>query len=467
MAPLRLTAQERAALPAEVFLDPARRLFPVRDQEDVQHWAALLDRAGDPDKLRPALIDFAKKRGLQPPDTPPAPAASFSLEGAEAKGDTVIRTAPVFWRADSYEFQNAPPYEMTPEDNLLAVRTFAPVPLADTHGSSVFNGKLGHVVELVPSADFNELGLKAEIPQWLHQLFKDEPLKVSATWDRGRKQLSNVALVPNPRITDAALFAAFAKEEVKEEMAKEKKRMATPHGRAAMQRVHDTAAMSGALCGKTAEFTTRDEHEGLQRIHDEACKGGAECSLYDPEKAKAMFAAGQSAPPVEPSQREKQLEAELKAERQKAVEEARKRRGAEAEQRAAEFTARHARLTPAARNALAPLAQRLAAFEAEATFAAEGQANGHAPAGGTLAQLERLLAELGGPDATLLTQEHVAATAPFAVLDHDGRPAGSPGKAGDERRKAREEADRALASTPTGLEILERRKAAAAERKGK
>jgi hypothetical protein len=195
--------------------------------------------------------------------------------------------------------------------------------------------------------------------------------------------------VTNPRIPDAALFAAFAADTV----AKAKGKQSTPHGMQAMQDLHDMAARSGAMCsGKGAELLQAEratpQAESLhqprrkghvQQVHDLTQGGGAKCNLFTASKDKdkkdmpAPFAATKSP-------REIELEAKLAEEQGKRREEEDKRRAAEAGQIAATFSAEFAtRFSPHQREALVPLvcalahevAQRDAAFSKAGTSSLE------------------------------------------------------------------------------------------------
>ena len=111
----------------------------------------------------------------------------------------------------------------------------------------------------------------------------------------------------------------------------------TPHGRAAMQALHDVAARSGALCrspaGKPpgasdlaaaarpreagmsdAEFTSPDERDALQAIHDTTSTMGARCATMKlhPKKGEALtnLMAHYTETPA-PSAREQELERQL------------------------------------------------------------------------------------------------------------------------------------------------------------
>jgi hypothetical protein len=71
----------------------------------------------------------------------------------------------------------------------------------------VLDGKLGQVVHVEASDDGEELHGIVAIPKWLDSVLDER--KVSATWDRATKTLKGLALVRNPRVSDAALMAAF------------------------------------------------------------------------------------------------------------------------------------------------------------------------------------------------------------------------------------------------------------------
>jgi hypothetical protein len=142
----------------------------------------------------------------------PGVLVEFAAAPGPEAGGWVTRRAPVIFRAGRYEFADAPPFEMTPEDIKAAAAGFEPVPLHDTHRSdgSIFHGKLGELVAAEPSADGAVFGGTVRVPKWLDDLFQGVALPLSATWDRATKRLRNVALVTNPRIDDARLEAAFA-----------------------------------------------------------------------------------------------------------------------------------------------------------------------------------------------------------------------------------------------------------------
>jgi len=140
------------------------------------------------------------------------PDAIFSPSGVAARPGHVLRKADVIFRSGDYDFpvEQGGTFSMTPDDIKAALADFAPVDLEDTHAPSVFNGKLGRLVKTTPSANFDVFGGEVEIPEWFDSLFKGQPIKLSARWDRTTKRLKKLAVVPEGRVPDAAMFAAFS-----------------------------------------------------------------------------------------------------------------------------------------------------------------------------------------------------------------------------------------------------------------
>lgn len=408
--------------------------------------------------------------------TEPTAVAQFS-DPAPAGPGLVARKAPVVFRAGKYEFADDEPYEMTPEEIRAYCAGFEPTQIVDTHVPSVFNPKLGQakLTKLIPAEDYSHFGAEIVVPEWFDKLFQGEPVGLSATWNRREKKLSNVALVPNPRITDAALFAAFAEQEAKYDMAEAVKTEEVPADyRAAAQMGHDLARHHGALCrpadGK-AGFAEADRAHPLQAMHDAAVKAGADCSAYPAtaeggthpvERAmrvfQAPFAAEPPPPPKapEPTPRERELQEQVAAlARDK---EAAERRHAEAvfAGRVGEVAARAVRavdrLIDSGRATPGERAHLLAEYRQaglddlkhageEVRFAAE---DGSEKSGSRLQALEARWA--ARPEQVLTRELLPGDERRFAALPESDAP--------DPKAKAREEADRAHQSTHTGRRIL-------------
>ncbi len=210
-----------------------------------------------------------------------------------------MRTGLLF-RAGNYEDKN---YSMTPGELRAAVEQFAPVPVDLEHTPTILSNKLGRVESVTLSEDGNSLMGTVALPEWLDGLIDEGQRRVSCTWDRATKTLSGLALVLNPRIDDAAVFAAFsaatatpdATVTIPADFAAP--RHDTYHGQDALQGVHDMAARSGAVCSADNAtthpypmFAAAHEVKAMQMIHDHAVSHGAKCSAMSPRKA-AMSAA--------------------------------------------------------------------------------------------------------------------------------------------------------------------------------
>ncbi len=209
-----LTTEERRNLPLEDFGDPERRLFPIVDQEDVDAAARLIGKARDPVLVRKRIVAIAKRKHLRIPKTWRLDeSADFIATGALTEGrrespDMILYPNSKLFEAGDYPDKS---FSMTPEELWAAVEQFnAPVPVDLEHTSTVLDGALGEVRGLRLSPDGAQLLGAVAIPAWLDSLLGPEDRKVSCEWDRDKRTLRRLALVKNPRITDAALIAAFA-----------------------------------------------------------------------------------------------------------------------------------------------------------------------------------------------------------------------------------------------------------------
>jgi hypothetical protein len=293
----------------------------------------------------------------------------FSADpGGQDEGRFVLKDAPVVFRAGPYDFppEKGGPFEMTPEDIRQALEDFPPdgVEITNEHNSRcIFQGKLGRFLMPRPSPDYATFGGKVKLARPVLDLLGTGPIKLSANWDRATKRLKDVSLVANPRITDAALFAAFAKDA--EEGGTEK--YATPHGRASMQAMHDLAARSGALCKSPAgvppgasdrsaaakpreagmaAFTSGHERDALQAIHDTAAGMGASCAVAKlPKRAQALEAMmSEYVPTPVASPREQELERQLTESREREAKFNERLAAVEKANQEAQFSAAVARL---------------------------------------------------------------------------------------------------------------------------
>ncbi len=197
----------------------------------------------------------------------------------EQQGASVVRRGKLF-RAGDYPDKQ---FAMTADELALAVAAFQPVPLDSEHRESVFDGHLGEVEAIELCDNGASLCGAVRIPDWLDRLFPNMPIPVSTTWDRATKQLTGLALAKHPRVSDAAILAAFAQHN-------------TWEGRGTLQGIHDMAARAGATCTpptSTTGMNSAHENQGIQQIHDMATQHGARCSAMSDRYASYIdtFAA--------------------------------------------------------------------------------------------------------------------------------------------------------------------------------
>ncbi len=207
-----------------------------------------------------------------------------------------------------------------------------PVPLDLNHHTTLkrLDSKLGRLTKVWhddAGAAFGEV----EIPEWLNNLVcKDDkgndlelPVSCALGKDDEGLLITKLALTDTPRVSDAAVFAAFsaahpdeAQETVDElvaigaknpelvDFAKELAQFAassrTNEGQSVLQQVHDTLARAGAVCSTDANFHLADELSAIQKAHDEVKASGASCTfLKDGEKPLTWFSTELSEQPAD------------------------------------------------------------------------------------------------------------------------------------------------------------------------
>jgi hypothetical protein len=210
---------------------------------------------------------------------------------------------------------------MTPAEVKAMAMNFTPVPNDLNHKTTLrrLDSKLGRVTE-VTADDRGHLFAKVEMPEWLNdQIGKDEatgeavPIGVSCVIDKVTKRLKKLAFTDDPRVEEAAVFAAFSKanpEEAAEiagftlddndedvvtieggQLAEfaPRKTDKTYDGQSVHQSLHDMAARAGGVCNPTAEFHSSQELKGIQQIHDTAVKYGAKCRILKDGETPSYF----------------------------------------------------------------------------------------------------------------------------------------------------------------------------------
>lgn len=91
-----------------------------------------------------------------------------------------------------------------------AAAAFTPCPVNLEHAPSVLDGSLGTLKSVSVNDAGTELYGEYEEPTWLSEVLGSIKREVSIEWNFAKKTICGMALVLSPRITDAALFAAFS-----------------------------------------------------------------------------------------------------------------------------------------------------------------------------------------------------------------------------------------------------------------
>lgn len=129
--------------------------------------------------------------------------AKFSVDAEFKSKDTVRYVGKVF-ELGSFEDKN---FALNEAEADSAISAFSPVDVDSEHQSSVFDGKLGKVQKLWRKG--TEIWGEYFAPKPLFDLVGSE-VTVSASWSYDPKRFIKMALVADPRISDAKLTAAFA-----------------------------------------------------------------------------------------------------------------------------------------------------------------------------------------------------------------------------------------------------------------
>jgi hypothetical protein len=129
------------------------------------------------------------------------------FEVIQSVGDRVFKRGKIF-QAGSYPDKNV---TVTTEQLREAATRFRPVPLNIEHFPSVFDGKLGELIAVDIADDGAMFGVTS-IPKALHELLGNDPVPVSIELGTNGFDIVGLAFAKNPRVEDAAIFAAFGME---------------------------------------------------------------------------------------------------------------------------------------------------------------------------------------------------------------------------------------------------------------
>lgn len=392
-----LNAKQRNNLPDSAFAyidSSGGRHLPIHDEA---HCRAAMSRfnqtafesASAKATARRKILAAAKRFGIDVANFSDVltTEATFADAAYTAPG-YVIRPAKIF-EAGEYPDKD---FSLSEEEMVAAVADFEPVPLDLEHMSTVLDGKLGSVQRIYASG--TSLMGDVCIPQWLDSTLDKRGL--SATWDRASKRLVRAALVRTPRVTDAALMAAFSAHS-------DAHTPDQPRRRARMN-------LKQWLTGKADEegVTLDDLEAAFSDPSAELAKRDAEITRLKEQQAQheARFAA-----------------------------EAQARRTAEAVTFCSSLVEAK-RLTPGAAQALQPLVERIAQHDSTVTFA-EGETS-------TLALLKAFTDSL--PDLAVFTTNHIDPKAAFAL----GNQSTTPGADGKPAPMTEERLNELLNMTPLG-----------------
>ena len=310
----KLSTKQRKALDLADFGDPARRLFPILDQDDVDSAAHLIGKAANPEAVKKRIIAIAKRKGLKIPDAWQEKAAmsmvhlaALSLDGESQTGDDLVVRTGLICRAGDYPNHD---WSLTPDDLRAAAEAYQGggyvelEHLTSQGKQTILDGQLGELQGVWASEDGTELYGDVALPAWIDRISAGAGHKVSAVWERATKALKGVGLVLDPAVPDAALMSAhvaFAK------------RHDTPQGQYAMQELHDVAARHGAVCS-AGNTTMASKHEAgaIQAMHDLATDHGAKCAAVG---ARGPMLYSREGHPVAGEKTVAELQAQLEAEK--------------------------------------------------------------------------------------------------------------------------------------------------------
>jgi len=139
----------------------------------------------------------------------------FQAEYAAAEvdcEDTVIRSGKFFEVDREFVDRKGARFSISADEADERIRRFTPRAINLQHVPTIFDGLLGQVRRLW--RDGVDICAEYEIPRWLHEITRGEPLKVSSEWDIVTKEPVAAALVLKPALQDAVIRAAFSAAQV-------------------------------------------------------------------------------------------------------------------------------------------------------------------------------------------------------------------------------------------------------------
>lgn len=276
-----ISQEERDKLPADDFAGPDRS-FPIRNQADLNSAVKLVGHASDPEKVKAEIIKIAKRKGLNLPDsweengmvknsnaefanfaaTDKSPVLEEIAPDMDGEQEYVIKSGKIFQCGD-YPDKN---FSLTEEELKTAVSKFKPVALDIEHYPSLFDGKLGYLGGVSIGRDGKTLLGRVMLTKPAAELLKDVQIKVSTTWDAAKKTIEKLALVLDPRVSDAVVMgraATFSQDAVTADFEHLTEFVGARHNAgdlANLQTIHDTVTGMGAVCNTDKETNNFNNH---------------------------------------------------------------------------------------------------------------------------------------------------------------------------------------------------------------
>lgn len=177
---------------------------------------------------------------------------TFDVTDKDASNDEVVILRGKIFNTGSFVDKR---FSLDENELSEAVQKFEPVKIDYEHINGPLDGLLGNLTD-VWTNDNKTLFGAVELPSWLDKQIGDKPIKVSTTWSKDPKRIIGLALVTNPRIDDAAIFAGARHS------ASDQKRV---------QEMHDHSVALGATCDGSDDSSTKT----AQSSKDEAQTKGS------------------------------------------------------------------------------------------------------------------------------------------------------------------------------------------------
>jgi 2'-5' RNA ligase len=182
--------------------------------------------------------------------TDKSPALEEIAPDLDGEQEYIIKSGKIFECGD-YKDKD---FSLNEEELKTAVSNFKPVALDIEHYPSVFDGKLGYLGGVSIGQDGKTLLGRVMLTRPTAELLKDMSIKVSTTWDSVKKTITKLALVLDPRVSDAVVMsraAHFNQDTVRTDFEHLTEFVGARHNAsdlANLQNIHDTAASMGAVC---------------------------------------------------------------------------------------------------------------------------------------------------------------------------------------------------------------------------